>query len=29
MLNFKDQYIRQEAPDFYAKLLAAEKEART
>ena len=25
---FKDQYIRQEAPDFYAKLLAAEKEAR-
>lgn len=26
---FKDQYIRQEAPDFYAKLLAAEKEART
>ena len=26
---FKDQYIRQETPDFYAKLLAAEKEART
>lgn len=25
---FKDQYIRQEAPDFYAKLLAAEKEDR-
>lgn len=25
---FKDQYIRQEAPDFYAKLLAADKEAR-
>lgn len=26
---FKDQYIRQETPDFYAKLLAAEKEDRT
>lgn len=26
---FKDQYIWQEAPDFYAKLLAAEKEDRT
>ena len=25
---FKDQCIRQEAPDFYAKLLAAEKEVR-
>ena len=27
--GFKDQYIRQETPNFYAKLLAAEKEART
>lgn len=26
---FKDQYIQQETPDFYAKLFAAEKEART